>query len=154
MPPHEPKDAERRIHEVLRALPHRPAPRTLEQRVMAELQRRESRPWWRRSYIFWPMALRSAFLLVAAATAVALAAGPHRVFDALARRFEWIASLQSLEESLVGMAQDVFHAVPPAWFYIGLGTVAVCYAALAGLGAAAYRIFVKPRLRHSPNATP
>ncbi len=154
MTPHEPKDAEHRIHEVLRALPHRPAPRALEQRVMAELQRRESRPWWRRSYIFWPLALRSAFLLVSAATAIALTAGPHRVFGELARHFECLANLQSLEESLVGMAQDVFHAVPTAWFYIGLGTVTVCYAVLAGLGAAAYRIFVKPRLRLSRRVSP
>lgn len=41
---------ERLIHRTLRDLAPRRAPRTLEARVFAELERRAALPWWRQSY--------------------------------------------------------------------------------------------------------
>jgi hypothetical protein len=145
MSPPNPDNPERRIHELLRTLPGRTAPRTLESRVLAELQRLESRPRWRRSYLSWPLSLRGAFLAVSAAAVAVLAAGPARVFGALARHFEWLAALQSIGGSLIGSAQDVFHAIPAPWLHGALAAVAVCYAALAGVGALAYRIFFRSK---------
>jgi len=154
MSPHDPNSAERRIHEILRALPNRGAPRALEARVLAELQRHESRPWWRQSYVAWPLSLRGAFLVVTAAVAVALAVGPSRVLNELARRVEWLASLRSLGDCLSGMVQDVLRAIPTPWLWGALAAVAACYAVLAGLGALAYRAFFRSKLQlpHGPSA--
>jgi len=151
MSPHEPDS---RIHEILRALPNRAAPRTLEHRVLAELQRLESRPWWRRSYVSWPVSLRGSFLVMTAAVAVALTVGPTRMLNALARHVEWLASLRSLGNCLSGMVQDVLRAIPTAWLCGALAAVAVCYAVLAGLGALAYRVFFRSKLQFSHRPSP
>jgi len=151
MSPHKPDS---RLHEILRALPTRPAPRTLETRVRAELARLEARPWWRRSYRAWPQWLRGAFLAVTAVVAVAVAVGPSRVLYELAGHLEWLASLLSLGEGLAGTVRDILHAIPTAWLYGALAAVATCYAVLAGLGALAYRAFFRAKLHlsHRPSA--
>jgi hypothetical protein len=149
MPPSEPDPAERHIHALLRALPDRAAPRALAPMVLAEIRRLDARPWWRRPYSFWPPALRGVFLLLCAAAVGALAAGPTRLFGALARHSESLASLQSLGASLGGSVRDVFHAIPAPWLYGAIGTVAACYAALAAVTALVYRMFFHSKLRLS-----
>jgi hypothetical protein len=149
MPPPEPDHAERRLHALLRALPDRAAPRSLAPQVLAEIRRLDARPWWRRSYSFWPPALRGAFLILCASAVGALAAGPTQLLGELARHSESLASLQSLGASLSGSAQDVFHAIPAPWLYGAIGTVAACYAALAAVTALVYRMFFRSKLQVS-----
>ena len=57
---------EQRVHVLLRDLPNRRAPRSLEQRVMAEIARLSALPWWRKSFGHWPVAARAGFILVCA----------------------------------------------------------------------------------------
>ena len=61
----EPADAEgqlaRLFERTLRDLPLRRAPSTLEARVLSELRRRASLPWWRRSFSHWPALARACF---------------------------------------------------------------------------------------------
>src|SRR5476649_1202935 len=58
---------EQLIHRTLREQPARRAPRSLEQRVLAELERRAALPWWRRSFAHWPLPARAGFLVICAA---------------------------------------------------------------------------------------
>ena len=55
---------EKSIHQLLRNLPDRAAPATLEARVMATIAARASLPWWKRPITQWPTIWRSLFLLV------------------------------------------------------------------------------------------
>ena len=64
----------------LRELPLRRAPRTLEARVFAELERRAAQPWWQSSYTQWPMLMRLLFVLASIATGVlAVKGSPKRL---------------------------------------------------------------------------
>ncbi len=138
----------------LRGLPDRAAPRSLETRVRAELARRAALPWWRRSYTQWPAALRYAFILLLAAGAAGLLLFSQspvtaQALSALALRFPWIAYLQSIGSNLWEAAGVVYDAIPPVWLYGAAAALAVSYAVLLGLGAAAYRAFFHPRPRVS-----
>ena len=105
-----PDDLEKLIHGTVRDLPPRRAPRTLELRVLAELERRAAQPWWHKSYAHWPSPVRAGFLVfasvVAAGFVAVLFAAVHRVdpaqiATALSERFEWLAIGRRLAESAV-----------------------------------------------------
>jgi len=104
---------EQRVERVLRGLPPRSAPATLQARVQRELERLAMRPWWHRSFAHWPAAMRAVFVAASVALAGAM------LFEG-----NWLWSdLQSL----------------PRWLYECLAVGGLCYAILFGLGAAAYR---------------
>lgn len=139
---------ERAIHQTLRELPPRRAPRSLESRVLAELERRAALPWWRKSFAYWPLAARSAFVVLGAGVAVSVVFGivaAQAGFDLgvvtafFAREFAWIQAGLSLARSLGDFASIVFRSIPPLWLYGGLAFMGAMYVALFGLGAAAYR---------------
>src|SRR5688572_3554534 len=90
---------ERLIHQTLRDLPPRPAPRSLEERVFAELARRAALPWWKKSFAHWPMPARAVLLVACIGTAkLAVMAGVWAMagFDAaqyraaFANEFAWL----------------------------------------------------------------
>jgi hypothetical protein len=143
------------IHRHLRALPERPAPPALEARVHLALARRAALPWWRRSYIHWPAAVRFAFILALAAVAVGiLVFGRSQVtaqaLSGLAMRFPWIAFLQSIGASLLETGRAAFDSIPPVWLYGLVAVLVACYGGLLGLGAALYRAFYRPRRSFRP----
>jgi hypothetical protein len=53
-----------RVDRALKALPPLSAPPTLAPRVLARLATRTEAPWYRRAWPSWPMALRTASLIV------------------------------------------------------------------------------------------
>lgn len=129
---------------VLRDLPARRAPASLEARVLAELERRAAaRPWWQSSYRDWPALVRILFLLACVA-----------VGSLAVRATEWVfgqsaSTLSGIESDLTPAAASVkatantlsfiVHSIPSAWVYGGIAVMAVTYVALFGIGAAAYR---------------
>lgn len=117
-------ELERRVHGLLRSLPERSAPPSLENRVCAEIARRAARPWWRRSYSFWPAAARCAFIFTAIASAASI-----------------VWAFQALTEDAREMAQVIGGLIPPYLIVGALAALAVCYAVLARLGLAAYRTY-------------
>jgi len=140
--PHDP--LERLLDRTLRELPLRRAPPTLESRIFAELERRASLPWWRRSFTHWPLTARAAFLLICTALAgLAIAGAAAAIADV--RSLYWareIGELVSAGGSLVTLLTGV---APPLWLYQGIVVCAVLYAALFGLGAALYRtLYLQP----------
>ena len=139
---------ERFIHQTLRELPSRRAPRSLESRVLAELERRAALPWWRKTFAHWPMAARMTFVVLGAGVAALLgfAAGSAQtgidaagLIAAVVRQFTWVEFGLDFARSLGEFADLVFRSIPPLWFYAGLAFVGSLYLALFGLGAAAYR---------------
>jgi hypothetical protein len=145
---------ERLLTQALGSLPLRPAPRTLESRVMAALERRALRPWWHCSFAHWPVAPRIAFVLVCAALIAAtffggvsafLGYGSLNVFAALL--LSWVQPLLAVMSSAGGLAALLVRVIPPLWLYGGLALGALLYVALFGLGAAAYRtLYLRPSM--------
>jgi hypothetical protein len=139
---------ERAIHRTLRELPARRAPRSLESRVLAELARLEALPWWRKSFVHWPLPARLAFLLVSAGliALVALAGiGGGAGLDVLPlrslfpREFVWFESVAVVYHAIRNFGEIVVRNIPPLWLYGGLAFIAAMYAACFGLGAAAFK---------------
>jgi hypothetical protein len=143
------------IHRNLRSLPERTAPGTLESRILLALDRRAALPWWRRSYVHWPAALRYAFILALAAGAMAVLAFGRsqvtaRALSELTMHFPWVAFLQSVGTNLLETARALFDSIPSFWLYGVAALLAVCYGGLVGLGAALYRVFYRPRRTFRP----
>ena len=139
---------ERLIHQTLRELPPRRAPGSLEQRVLAEIERRVALPWWRKSFVQWPVAARAGFLTLsigivklALLAAVWVMAGFDTVQfgEAFATQFSWMESGLAVVHAIAGFFDIMLRNIPPLWLYGGLAFIGAMYAALFGLGAAAYR---------------
>jgi hypothetical protein len=139
---------ERLVHRTLRQLPARPAPRSLEQRVLAEIERREALPWWRKSFVHWPVPARAVFLVVCVAIAKLALMGSVWVmagFDAAAFReafapqVAWMANAVAVFEAIRSCFEIVGRNIPPLILYGGAAFIAAMYALVFGLGAAAYK---------------
>jgi hypothetical protein len=140
--PHE--QLERLIHHTLRDLPARRAPRSLESRVLAALAQRAALPWWRQDFAHWPMTARAAFLLgslgvVLLVTGVLTGVDASTFADAFGSRFAGLENLTHLAGSVTDAIGAIGRNLPLLWVYAALGVFVAMYAALFGLGAAAYR---------------
>jgi hypothetical protein len=153
-PKKSPEHLERAIHQTLRSLPSRRAPRSLELRVLAELERLAALPWWKKSFAHWPLAARSVFLLLSVAlvklaimAAVWIMTGfdSAAYADALSAQFTWVQTGLSVARSMWDLSSTLFSRIPPLWLYGTAAIVAALYAALFGLGAAAYRTLYASR---------
>ena len=139
---------ERLLHRTLRDLPPRNAPRSLEGRVLAEIERRAALPWWRKSFAHWPIAARAAFILLCLALVVlALTLGVRLVagFDAAAFKAAfgqerlWLENGRSVVRAVSDFFDIMLRNIPPLWLYAGGAIIASMYFTLFGLGAAAYK---------------
>jgi hypothetical protein len=137
---------ERLIDRTLRQLPSRPAPPTLEARVLRELARRAALPWWRQSFAYWPSAARAVFASTCIALGgIALAAGGWAAGEVNALHASSALSapsarpLLTLLGALGDLAVSLAHVVPAQWLYDGIAASVALYAALFGLAIAAYR---------------
>ena len=145
---------ERLIHHALRDLPERRAPISLEQRVRTEIARRAARPWWRHGFAHWPLAARGTFLVLSAGVVklvLVLVAWATGGFEALAWRetfaqpIAWLESGLTVAGAIGNSCEILVRSIPPLWLYGGLTFCAAMYAALYGLGAAAYRTYQTQR---------
>lgn len=143
-----PDELEKLMHQTLRSLPDRRAPRTLEARVLAAIAARAELPWWKQSYARWPLAVRCAFLLVSGAIAKAVimatvgvmsGAEGAQLAHTVAAEFAWIGRLSAAVATLGDFGALLLRSIPPIWLYGSLAGFALVYATLFGLGATAYR---------------
>jgi hypothetical protein len=142
---------ERLLDRTLRELPVRRSPTTLESRVLAELARRATLPWWRRSLAHWPQSARIAFVSMSVLlTGLAFVAGGWAVSGFRSLDEFSVLSMPWVQQAAVALrvaqwaAGELARAVPSDWIYGGLVIGAVLYATLFGLAAAAYRtLFLK-----------
>lgn len=143
-----PIELEKFIDQTLRSLPNRRAPGTLEARVLAEIERRATVPWWHKSWSYWPSSVRALFLMVCGALAgLLILAGIYlevgldsaQVNGALAPVLAVGSRLLSVGRGCVDFLALVVRHIPAWWLYGAVGFVAGLYVMLFGLGAAAYR---------------
>jgi hypothetical protein len=145
-------NSEKRLEELvdrtLRALPLRRAPNNVQLRVLAEIKRREALPWWRTNFTRWPLAARGAFLIAsygfvklafAAVMWLTEALRSSQTTGALNPTMRWVHGSASAISTIADVAAAVVHAVPSYWLYGAASAAIALYAALFGLGAAAYR---------------
>ena len=152
--PQRPEDLERFVHRALCELPARRAPRSLEQRVLAEIERRAALPWWRKSFAHWPLAARATFLVVCIGVVKFLLLGGVWVMagfdlaqfrDAFATQFAWMEAGFAVVNAITGSFEIIFRNIPPLWLYGALAIIGSMYAALFGVGAAVYRTLYAQR---------
>ncbi len=136
------------IHRVLRSLPDRKAPTGLEGRVLAELSRRAALPWWKKSFAYWPSTVRACFfagsaiaagLVVTALIYAGQSRGAHELAGGVSNSIAWLFFARDLVATVSDKVRMLIAAIPPLWLYGVIGTIAVCYATLAAIGAATYR---------------
>ncbi|MEO6245693.1 MAG: hypothetical protein ABIQ12_09670 [Opitutaceae bacterium] len=141
------------VHRALRELPDYPAPTSLEQRVQAALARSAAQPWWRRGFAHWPLAARAAFIplagglvaLVVHLTGWMTAGLNIEARETLAQPISWLESVLTVASAIGNFFEIILRSIPPLWLYGGLAFCAAMYAALFGLGAAAYRTYQAQR---------
>jgi len=134
------------LHQALKGLPPRRAPRTLESRVLESLAQRASLHWWRVSFANWPVGARVAFVLICAALVAATILGGVSAYlgdrslnEAAALVLGWVHPLLAVMSSAGGLVSLLVRVIPPVWLYGALGLGVLLYVTLFGLGAAAYR---------------
>ncbi len=148
--PENEQNLERLIHQTLRSLPDRRAPRSLESRVLAAIEARAARPWWQKSFAQWPVAARATFLVVSTFSLLFAAwfAGVFSltpVADVVVAKFSWVTALRSAMAELGEVGALLFRNIPAMWLYGALAAVGLLYATLFGLGATAYRTLYAQR---------
>lgn len=136
------------IHRVLRSLPDRKAPAGLEGRVFAELSRRAALPWWKKSFAYWPSAVRAGFfagsaiaagVVVTALIYAGQSRGAHELAGGVSNSIAWLIFARDMATTLDAKVRMLIAAIPPLWLYGVIATVAASYAALAAIGAVTYR---------------
>lgn len=150
-PSHDPQDKlERALHETLRQLPARRAPASLEERVLAAIERKVALPWWRKSFAHWPLAARALFVVASiglvrlafVASVWAMSGFNTANFrHTVAERFAWVDATAAVLNAIGGSVEVVLRSLPPLWLYGGLAFFAALYVTLFGLGAAAFKAY-------------
>jgi hypothetical protein len=120
----------------------------MEARILAELSRRAALPWWRKSYAYWPAAIRASFFVGSAVAAALLvvglitlgrSVGAQNLAGGVSQPFAWLGTARDVIASMNTSIRSLIGSIPPVWLYGTVGTIIFCYAALAAISAAAYR---------------
>lgn len=140
------------IDRTLRDQPPMSAPRTLEARVLAEIERRAAREWWREGFVRWPVGLQVAFVLaslvvvkfvVEGVVGLIAAIKASSMMSMLQAPLDGVRVLVDVLLSFVEVIGDVISAFPSQWLYLGVFVGMAAYAALFGMSAAVYRTLYK-----------
>jgi hypothetical protein len=151
MIPHTPDNLEASVNRVLRSLPDRRAPAGLEARVLAEIARRASLPWWRQSFSHWPSSVRTVFFVGSAAAAALIVSAIFAfgnnagVAGVASEPFAWLRAFPNALSSTRHTLGEVAAAVPALWIYVGAAVIASLYGILGAIGATTYRVLSTTR---------
>jgi len=146
-----PENDRRMLRRLLRDLPPRRAPATLESRVLRELERRAALAWWRRGFAHWPLAARASFVVLCGALiGITLLGGSSWTPPDAAAALSWSHPALAALGSVGSAGGWIVRLLPDGWL-VGMGAaMAALYAILFGLGAAAYSTLY----RHDSRAPP
>jgi hypothetical protein len=143
-----PEELEKFIHQNLRSLPPRRAPRALEARIMAAIEQQALIPWYHKSWSYWPAAIRATFLVVATGVTGAVVAAFYLGFNGVdtsavtaqvGARLSFFTNIYHVAVWIADFGAQVLGRIPALWLYGSLALVAALYATFFGLGAFAYR---------------
>lgn len=145
------------IHRELGKLPEIPAPATLVPRVMAAIQHRIQRPWWRRSFGEWPCVIQAVFV-------AALMAGTGTLIWESATLWGYLNAQALTQEASRGVSLlDAFWSTigillfalrvairtlacqPITW--AALFVLGLFYGSCVGAGTLCYRLVTKSQLQ-------
>ncbi|HUI59462.1 MAG TPA: hypothetical protein VLX90_04530 [Steroidobacteraceae bacterium] len=150
-PESNPDKLERLVGNLLRDLPARRAPATLENRVLAQVAlagERSAAPWWRRSFVHWPAGARIGFLVasygfIRLVLAGAVSAAAFLRLDSLGQgsypALTWLRAGASLGGAAIDTLESLLRAIPTGWLYGAVIAAVTLYVTLFGLGTLAYR---------------
>ena len=147
-----PEELEKFIHRELRGLPARPAPSTLEARVLAAIEHRAGIAWYHKSWTYWPPIVRALFLVVITVIAgVAIwafylftqGAPLTQASQEISSGFEVLSRLYGAALWTGRFVGELFNGIPSLWLYGGLAAIFTLYATFLGLGATAYRFLYR-----------
>lgn len=150
-PPRDERQLEQYINTVLRRQLLRQAPSTLEARVLRELAAQAAKPWWLQGFSRWPWAARLLFvpLVLGLVQLSFLATGRlATLWQTLQGSAPASAAqsglqlLSSFSQAVQMLANMVTRQVSPMWIYGVAAAALFLYAALFGLGAAAFRTLI------------
>ena len=150
-PPRDEQQLEQYIGSLLRRQPLRQAPASLESRVLGELALRASKPWWLQGFTRWPWVARLLFLPLGLGLVQLSFLATERLmslWQALQRSSpgasaeSGLQQLSNLSQAVQTLGNLVTRGIPQVWIYGGAGLALLLYAALFGLGAAAFRTLV------------
>ena len=157
-PPRGERELEQYIGALLRAQPPRQASAGLEARVLQQLALDAARPWWLQGFSRWPWLARILFLLVSAGLVLLTYLTTDRL-GALSRVLQQTAPANAVRagaqaftnfgHALQTLGEMITRNIPTAWLYGGAGAGLVLYAALFGLGAAAFRTLIDTTPEHA-----
>ena len=138
---------ERAVERLTRDLPLRRAPASLSRAVLAEIERRATRPWWRSDFARWPAPARALFFVCACLPAVfayRVAGRLEGELSAVTNRVESLPEISMLHA--IGTAiRLITHGFSNEWLLSGAAAIAAVYAAVFGLGVAGYRVLYARR---------
>jgi len=154
-------ELEQYIGALLRRQPLRQAPASLETRVLGELALRAAKPWWLQGFGRWPWLARLLFLPVSIVFVKLSLLATDRVlslWNALqgtapvgAVRSD-LGQFANLGQALQTLGHMLTQGIPQTWIYGSAGVALFLYAALFGLGAAAFRtLFESPEPLRYPS---
>ena len=151
-------ELEQFIGSVLRQQPLRQAPASLEAAFLRRLAAEAAKPWWLQGFSRWPWIARILFLAMSAGLvqlsylATARLGSLWQAADHSAPANAARAGLQMLAsfgEALQTLGAMVTRNISPVWIYGGAGLALLLYAALFGLGAAAFRTLIDVTPEHA-----
>ncbi|MGH8143375.1 MAG: hypothetical protein ACREU2_12770 [Steroidobacteraceae bacterium] len=140
---------ERLVTRVLRAQPLLRAPASLETRILAQLDRQASRPWWWRGFDGWPLAGRLLMVAVCCTCVAAVwifsiplwarltAAAAHPDFGGAAAS---VLETGRVICALGSLAAHLLRTIPREWLLGGLIATGTLYAILFALVAIGYSL--------------
>ncbi len=134
----------------LKQLPPRTAPATLIPGVMRAIVERETRPWWRKSWMGWPTWFKTLFVVLSAAVGLTMV----RLCTVIsAEAVQTVTSTRpyilgqkfvlACFEMIVSSAAYLWNSILslPTPYLVGLGLiVALAYAGCVGAGLAIHRL--------------
>ncbi len=159
-PPRDERQLEQYLSSLLGRQPLRQAPASLEARVLRELALRAARPWWLQGFSRWPWIARLLFLPIGLGL-VELSFLTTERLSSLWQSLQTsvpastaqsgLRMLGNLSQAAQTLANMVSHQISPVWIYGGAALALFLYAALFGLGAAAFRtLLVTPEPVRNP----
>lgn len=144
-----PDDWEAELDRALKGLPDRAAPTSLMPRVLAAIQARARRPWYRQEWASWPrtaqgFSLAVLSLLLGALTYACLHFPELAAPDALRTQLDtWLAPLQALWTVARALGEVVVTLCSRTggWICLGLGFLCLMtYLSAVGAGTMLYRL--------------